>query len=70
MKLTTLGAMGTAFGLLMFALAVEMEMEYIDIAIGGVLALFLLLMWIVTLLMDLNRHFEKLEEKEDSDVQE
>ncbi len=70
MKLTTLGAMGTAFGLFMFALAVEMEMEYIDIAIGGVLALFLMLLWIVTLLMDLNRHFEKLEEEEDSDVQE
>lgn len=43
---------------------------YTDLAISGIYMLGSFLLMIVSLLMDLNLHFKKLEEKEDSDVQE
>lgn len=43
---------------------------YTDLAISGILMIASFLLWIILLLIDLNRHFEKLEEEEDSDVQE
>lgn len=67
MKLSTFAAIMMCIPGFSFALAVELEMEYIDIAFGGVTFLAFILLWIGTLLMELNAHFEKEEEKNDED---
>lgn len=65
MKLTTLSAIGVLFGLIMFGVACEIDVEYEKIAISGLFLMFLMLMWIISLLMELNGHFEKEEQKDD-----
>lgn len=65
MKLSTLAIIGVGVGSFLFAWAIETEMEYMDVAIAGVVFLGLILLWIGTLMIDLNAHFEELEEESD-----
>lgn len=65
MKISVAGAVLSALTLALFAAAADLDFEYEKIAIIGVLVISCFLLWIVLLLIELNTHFEKEEQKDD-----